>query len=75
MNSNIVILGGGESGIGAAILAQKNGFDVFLSDKGKISEKHKDVLLQYGISWEEGNHSEELILKAKEVIKSPGIPE
>ena len=72
---NIVILGGGESGVGAAILAQKKGFDVFLSDKGKISEKHKNVLLQYGISWEEGSHSEELILKATEVIKSPGISE
>ncbi len=75
MNMNIVILGGGESGVGAAILAQKKGFDVFLSDKGKISEKHKNVLLQYGISWEEGSHSEELILKATEVIKSPGISE
>ncbi len=75
MKNRIVILGGGESGVGAAILAQKEGFEVFLSDKGKIAEKHKKVLLQYGISWEEGTHSEDLILNANEVIKSPGIPD
>jgi UDP-N-acetylmuramoylalanine--D-glutamate ligase len=70
----IAILGAGESGVGAAILAQKQGFRVWLSDKGKIKENHKEVLSQYGINWEEGQHTEELILSASEVIKSPGIP-
>ncbi len=71
----LVILGGGESGVGAAVLAQKNGYDVFLSDKGKLKGKYKDVLLKYKISWEEEKHTEELILNANEVVKSPGIPE
>jgi UDP-N-acetylmuramoylalanine--D-glutamate ligase len=70
----IAILGAGESGVGAAILAQKKGFQVWLSDKGKIKENHKEVLSQYGIDWEEGSHNEELIMSASEVIKSPGIP-
>jgi UDP-N-acetylmuramoylalanine--D-glutamate ligase len=70
----IAILGAGESGVGAAILAQKKGFRVWLSDKGQIKQNHKEVLLQYGIEWEEGQHSEALILSAHEVIKSPGIP-
>jgi UDP-N-acetylmuramoylalanine--D-glutamate ligase len=70
----IAILGAGESGVGAAILAQKKGFRVFLSDKGKIKENHKQVLLNNGIDWEEGSHNEKLILSASEVIKSPGIP-
>jgi UDP-N-acetylmuramoylalanine--D-glutamate ligase len=70
----IAILGAGESGVGAAILAQKKGFRVWLSDKGKIKENHKEVLSQYGIKWEEGQHNEKLILSAHEVIKSPGIP-
>ncbi|MDD4760053.1 MAG: UDP-N-acetylmuramoyl-L-alanine--D-glutamate ligase [Bacteroidaceae bacterium] len=70
----IVILGGGESGIGAAVLAQKKGFDVFLSDKGTIGESYREMLSQYGIPFEDGHHSEELILNADEVIKSPGIP-
>lgn len=70
----IAILGAGESGVGAAILAQKNGFQVWLSDKGEIKENHKEVLSQYGIDWEEGSHNEELIMSASEVIKSPGIP-
>lgn len=72
--SKIVVLGGGESGWGAAVLAQKKGFDVFLSDSGNISEKYKNLLNQYGIKWEDGGHTEELILDADEVIKSPGIP-
>jgi UDP-N-acetylmuramoylalanine--D-glutamate ligase len=71
----LVILGGGESGVGAAVLAQKKGFDVFLSDKGKIKDKYKDVLLKYGIKWEEEKHTEALILNADEVVKSPGIPD
>jgi UDP-N-acetylmuramoylalanine--D-glutamate ligase len=75
MAKRIAILGAGESGVGAAILAQKKGFEVFVSDKGNIAQKFKDVLSQYNIQWEEGKHSEDLILNSDEVIKSPGIPE
>ncbi|MDQ3046310.1 MAG: UDP-N-acetylmuramoyl-L-alanine--D-glutamate ligase [Bacteroidota bacterium] len=71
----LVILGGGESGVGAAVLAQKKGFEVFLSDKGKLKDKYKDVLSKYGIDWEEEQHTESLILNASEVVKSPGIPD
>jgi UDP-N-acetylmuramoylalanine--D-glutamate ligase len=71
----IVILGGGESGAGAAVLAKKQGFDVFLSDLSEIKPEYKAVLDKYEISWEEKQHSEEKILNAGEVIKSPGIPE
>ncbi len=71
----IVILGGAESGIGSAVLAKLKGFDVFLSDKGKISQEYKQTLRKYDINFEEGRHTEELILCADEVIKSPGIPE
>lgn len=71
----IVVLGGGESGAGAAVLAKQKGYEVFLSDKGKLKENYKDVLSKYGIEWEEGTHTEEKILNADEVIKSPGIPE
>ncbi|MBQ7640007.1 MAG: UDP-N-acetylmuramoyl-L-alanine--D-glutamate ligase [Bacteroidales bacterium] len=71
----IVILGGGESGVGAAVLAKVKQFDVFLSDSGALKESYKETLLQYGIPFEEGHHSEELILNADEVVKSPGIPE
>jgi UDP-N-acetylmuramoylalanine--D-glutamate ligase len=71
----VAILGGGESGVGAAILAQKKGYDVFVSDLGKIKEKYKDVLSNYKIGFEEGQHSEEKILSAELVVKSPGIPE
>ncbi len=74
MDKRIVILGGGESGCGSAILAQKLGFDVFLSDYGTIAEKYKNMLDERGIIWEEKQHSEHLILNAQEVIKSPGIP-
>jgi UDP-N-acetylmuramoylalanine--D-glutamate ligase len=70
----IVIIGGGESGAGAAVLAKQKGFDVFVTDKGAIKQKYKDVLSQHGIKWEELQHSEELVLNADEVIKSPGIP-
>jgi UDP-N-acetylmuramoylalanine--D-glutamate ligase len=71
----VAILGGGESGVGAAILAQKKGYDVLVSDLGKIKEKYKDVLSNYKIDFEEGHHSEEKILSAELVVKSPGIPE
>lgn len=71
----LVILGGGESGAGTAVLAKKKGFDVFLSDKGKLKDKYKDVLSKNGISWEEEKHTEALILNADEVVKSPGIPD
>ncbi len=71
----LVILGGGESGVGTAILAQKKGYNVFLSDKGKIKDKYKNVLSNNGIEWEEEKHTEELILNANEIVKSPGIPE
>ncbi|MBN8696633.1 MAG: UDP-N-acetylmuramoyl-L-alanine--D-glutamate ligase [Bacteroidetes bacterium] len=71
----LVILGGGESGVGTAVLAQKKGYEVFLSDKGKLKDKYKDVLSKYGIQWEEEQHTEALILNATEVVKSPGIPD
>ena len=70
----IVILGAAESGVGAAILAKQKGFDVFLSDMGAIKDKYKTKLDAHGIAWEEGQHTEEKILNAKEIIKSPGIP-
>ena len=70
----IVVLGGGESGAGAAVLAKVKGFDVFLSDKGRIGEKYKDMLREWDIPFEEGEHTESMILNADEVIKSPGIP-
>ena len=71
----IVVLGAGESGAGAAVLAKKEGFDVFVSDMSKINDKYKKVLDDHDIQWEEGHHTEELILNADEIIKSPGIPE
>ena len=74
MGKRIVILGAAESGVGAAILAQKKGFDVFVSDMGHIKPQYKDMLNEYGIEWEEGTHTEEKILNADEIIKSPGIP-
>ncbi len=72
--SRVVVLGGGESGIGSAVLAKVKGFDVFLSDMGKIADKYVDMLNQWEIPFEQGGHTEELILNADEVIKSPGIP-
>jgi len=71
----IVILGGGESGVGSAVLAKKQGFDVFLSDISEIKSQYKTMLNEYEISWEEKQHTESLILNALEVIKSPGIPD
>ncbi len=70
----IVVLGAGESGAGAAVLAKVKGFDVFVSDMSAIKENYKELLDKYQISWEEGKHTEENILNADEVIKSPGIP-
>lgn len=74
-SKRIVVLGGGESGVGSAILAQKHGFEVFLSDISIIKPKYKEILETYNIPWEEGKHTTELILNADEVIKSPGIPD
>jgi len=71
----IVILGGGESGVGAAVLAKKQGFDVFLSDFSEIKPQYISMLNEYNISWEEKKHTESLILNADEIIKSPGIPD
>jgi UDP-N-acetylmuramoylalanine--D-glutamate ligase len=70
-----VILGGGESGVGAAILAKKQGFEVFVSDAGKLKDKYKDVLLNIEIPFEEGKHSRDLVMNADLVVKSPGIPD
>ena len=70
----IVVLGAGESGAGAAVLAKVKGFDVFVSDLSAIKDKYKQMLDSRGIAWEEGHHTESLILNADEVIKSPGIP-
>lgn len=72
--SRIVILGAGESGAGAAVLAKVKGMDVFVSDMSAIKEKYKTLLDKYEIAWEESQHTEELILNADEVVKSPGIP-
>ena len=71
----LVVLGGGESGVGTALLAKKEGYEVFVSDKGKIADKYKKVLINNEINWEEEKHTEELILNAGLVMKSPGIPE
>lgn len=71
----IVILGAAESGVGAAVLAHKKGHEVFVSDGGVIKPQYKELLDRYGLPWEEGGHSEERILMADEVIKSPGIPD
>ncbi len=71
----IAILGGGESGVGAALLAKAKGFSVFLSDKGILSDKYKEILTKNDIPYEEGQHTEEKILEANEVVKSPGIPD
>jgi UDP-N-acetylmuramoylalanine--D-glutamate ligase len=71
----VVILGGGESGVGAALLAKHKGMEVFLSDKGSLSEKYKQILVENAIPFEEGQHTENLVLEADEVIKSPGIPD
>jgi UDP-N-acetylmuramoylalanine--D-glutamate ligase len=71
----LVVLGGGESGVGTAILGKEKGYDVFVSDFGKIKENYKKVLTDNGIDWEDEKHTEDLILNADVVMKSPGIPE
>ena len=71
----LVILGGGESGVGTAILGKKKGYEVFVSDKGKIKEKYNKVLEHFGIDWEDEKHTEAKILNADVVMKSPGIPD
>jgi UDP-N-acetylmuramoylalanine--D-glutamate ligase len=71
----LAILGGGESGVGTAILGKKKGYDVFVSDFGKIKDSYKEVLIINDIPWEEGKHTEELVLNADLVMKSPGIPD
>ncbi|HLA60086.1 MAG TPA: hypothetical protein VK622_15030, partial [Puia sp.] len=73
--TKLIILGAGESGVGAAILAAKEGYMVFVSDAGKIAAKYKSILVEKGIEFEEGKHSEEKILAADEIMKSPGIPD
>lgn len=75
MNKQLVVLGGGESGVGAALLARAKGFDVFLSDKSLLQDRYKTALQTAGIAFEEGQHTESLILGADEVVKSPGIPD
>ena len=71
----IVILGAAESGVGAAVLAKKEGFDVFVTDMGAIKPHYKQMLDERGIAWEEGRHTEDKVLSADEIIKSPGIPD
>ena len=73
--ARVVVLGGGESGVGAALLAKKQNMEVFVSDQGKLKKKYRDVLSHNEIAFEEGKHSEELIFNASEVVKSPGIPD
>jgi UDP-N-acetylmuramoylalanine--D-glutamate ligase len=75
LKNRVVILGAGESGTGAALLAKAKGFDVFVSDLALIKEKYKNELIAQGIEFEEGKHSEEKILQAQWIIKSPGIPD
>src|SRR5215213_5427401 len=75
MSKRLVILGGGESGVGAAILSKRKGYGVFLSDGGVIKEGYKEKLQSHHIEFEEKHHSEDRILNADEVVKSPGIPE
>lgn len=72
---SVVVLGAGESGVGAAILAKKEKCEVFVSDFGKITETNKEVLINNGIEWEEGGHSEDRVLSAEVAVKSPGIPD
>ncbi len=75
MMKRIVILGAGESGTGAAVLARKEGFDVFVSDSSRVKPEYKEILNNRAVEWEEGMHTEEKILNATEIIKSPGIPD
>ena len=72
---HIAILGAGESGVGAAVLAKKQGWNVFVSDFGKVKEKFAKELDAMSVEWEQGKHSEERILNCKLIVKSPGIPD
>src|SRR5690554_6179238 len=74
MKRRLVVLGGGESGVGAALLGKKQGFEVFLSDKAILKEKYRQKLIENEIEFEEGKHTQEKILNADLVVKSPGIP-
>jgi len=75
MSKRIVILGAGESGVGAALLAKAKGFEAFVSDMSAVKENYKNILLKHAIPFEENKHTEELILNADEIVKSPGIPD
>lgn len=75
MNKRVVILGAGESGAGSAVLAQKQGFDVFVTDSGPVKDKYREILVSHNIIFEEGKHTPELIMNADEVVKSPGLRE
>jgi UDP-N-acetylmuramoylalanine--D-glutamate ligase len=75
MDGRIIILGGGESGTGAALLARKKGIGAFLSDAGEMKREYRELLAGHGIDWEEGGHGKDLLVGAREVIKSPGIPD
>ncbi len=70
----LVVIGGGESGVGAAVLAKVKGMEVFLSDMGNIAPRYKEILDKWEILWEEGHHTEEKVLSADEIVKSPGVP-
>ena len=74
LGHRLVVLGGGESGVGAAILGKEKGMEVFLSDMGTIAPRYRRMLDEEGIEWEEGTHTMARILAADEVVKSPGIP-
>jgi len=74
-NQKLIVLGAGESGVGAAILAQKEGYEVFVSDNGAIAEKYLEVLKSHKVPFEANGHTEKKILEATEVVKSPGIPD
>mgnify|MGYP003301079055 CR=1 FL=1 len=73
--AKIAVLGAAESGVGTAVLAQQKGYEVFVSDMGRIKDKYKSILDAHGLSWEEGQHTEREILSADEIVKSPGIPD
>jgi len=75
MSTRMVILGGGESGVGAALLAKQQGYEVFLTDESSLKEVYRNELELAGIEFEEGKHTDERILNANEVVKSPGIGE
>ena len=75
MRKKMVVLGAAESGVGAAVLALKKGFEVFVSDAGKIKPRYVEMLDRYGVAWEDGGHTEAKVMAADEVVKSPGIPE